>query len=437
MGKFLKRFFVFITLINFLFISMPVHAEPDLAQISTINESTFYKLVDEETNRVLEKLAPALLKEEAEGLAKIKEKVIKVLKGLNFWAHAKHLFIQHGIGVAITSAVSEVVTVLVLPPMFVGMGWNLAAVVVGGTPSPLYMVPAYLALVKLRDKHKLASDMGYSLSQIMKLDRLRRDLLGYAIDNRVMSILLDEFDADESVTLIKRKFSRFKSELTGNLVEFSDLESIVKNGIGNHKLSLLKEFSHGDDAVYANLLVQEINRDAKMKMEFHELVHARINSSESTLDHSRHARFYKLHDELEVVKRYRSKLREFKGVTNSRLSSRTQKQVITNFSETMLAQLDLIDHELKVFEYRYLNSIRDGVEFPIEHFELEMQSISKRFYAIQWDINSKLSHFAETVDPSNLIDRLRVFNERFKFTTTSTDNESCHGIMTRIVQRAF
>ncbi|PIQ52958.1 MAG: hypothetical protein COW01_14830, partial [Bdellovibrionales bacterium CG12_big_fil_rev_8_21_14_0_65_38_15] len=160
-----------VTLMNFMFVSMPLNAQIAPSQVSSvsvslpdINEATFYKLIDEETQKVLEKLAPALLQEEAQGLLKIKQKVIKILKGLNFWAHAKHLFIQHGIGVAITSAISEVVTVVVLPPMFIGMGWNLAALVVGGTPSPLYMVPAYLAVVKLKDKHKLAGEMGYSLS---------------------------------------------------------------------------------------------------------------------------------------------------------------------------------------------------------------------------------------------------------------------------------
>lgn len=449
MENFLKRITVLFCLLSLSLASAPLHSQSTLTEASQIsialpdmNEATFYKLVDEEAQKVLEKLAPSLLKEEAEGLAKIKEKVIKVLKSLNFWAHAKHLFIQHGIGVAITSAVSEVVTVLVLPPVFIGMGWSLAAVVVGGTPSPLYMVPAYLAIAKLRDKHKLAGEMGYSLSHLMKLDRLRRDLLGYAIENRVMDVMMDEINGDETITIIKRKFSRFKSGLDGNLVEFSDLETIVKDGIGSHKLSLLKEYSHGDDAVYANLMVQEINRDAKMKLEFHELVHSRINNVEPGLDRAKHAKFYKLHDELEVIKRYRSKMREFKGSTNRLLKdngidSKANKQIIADFSENMLADLDHVDHELKVFEYRYLNSIREGLGFSNERFESEIEAISKRLQATQWNIDSKVMLFEESSELQSLIERLGKFNDRFRFASTMTSNDSCHGIMFKLVQREF
>lgn len=449
MENFLKRITVLVCLISLIFASAPVHSQSSQHETSAIsialpdiNEATFYKLVDEETQKVLEKLAPALLKEEAEGLAKIKQKVIKILKGLNFWAHAKHLFIQHGIGVAITSAISEVVTVVVLPPVFIGMGWSLAAVVVGGVPSPLYMVPAYLAIAKLRDKHKLAGEMGYSLAHLMKLDNLRRDLLGYAIDNRVMDVMIEELDSDESITIIKRKFSRFKSGLSGNLVDFSELESIVKDGIGSHKLSLLKEYSHGDDAVYANLLVQEINRDAKMKLEFHEIVHTRINSVSPTIDRARHANFYKMHDELEAIKRYRSKVREFKGVTNKALKdngidTKGNKQAVSDFADNMLAKLDHADHDLKVFEYRYLNSIREGIEYSNERFESEFATISKRFESTRVMIDSKVLDFEAPDNLASQIERLARLNDRFKFISANTADDSCHGIMTELAQGAF
>src|SRR5690606_9323774 len=180
-----------------------------------------------------------------------------------------------------------------------------------------------------------------------------------------------------------------------------------------------------------------INRDAKMKMEFHELVHARINSAEPTLDRARHANFYKLHDNLETIRRYRSKLREFKGSTNQRLTDRSSKQVVKDFTDNMLANLDQIDHELKVFEYRYLNSIREGLEYTSERFESEFEAISKRLESAQWNVDSKLTLFEESNELSSLIERLGQYNERFKFSTTMPNGETCNGIMSGLMQNAF
>lgn len=452
MENILKRLTVLLTLMNFMFVSMPINAQmtlsaPTSASVSLpdIDEVTFYKLVDEETQKVLEKLAPALLQEEAQGLLKIKQKVIKILKGLNFWAHAKHLFIQHGIGVAITSAISEVVTVIVLPPMFIGMGWNLAALAVGGIPSPLYMVPAYLAIVKLKDKYKLAGEMGYSLSHIMKLDRLRRDLLGFAIENRVMDVMIQGIEADTSITIIKRKFSRFKSALDGNLIDLSEVENLVKESIGSHKIGLIKEYAHGDDAVYANLLMQEINRDAKMKMAFHDLMHTRINSSELPLDRALHENFFKLHDELNGINRYRSKMREFKGATTkvlkeNAIDSKVNKEIISDYTNNMLADLDIIDHEIKVFEYRYLNSIRDGEALSADIFEIERQKILSHFETVKSNIDLRLEDFSKASqldELTPLLDRLRRANEQFRFQQSALpSDETCGGIFRRLFARA-
>lgn len=449
----LKRLTVLLTLMNFMFVSMPVNAQftsnPSSSvsiSLPDINEATFYKLIDEETQKVLEKLAPALLQEEAQGLLKIKQKVIKILKGLNFWAHAKHLFIQHGIGVAITSAISEVVTVVVLPPMFIGMGWNLAALVVGGTPSPLYMVPAYLAVVKLKDKHKLAGEMGYSLSHVMKLDRLRRDLLGLAIENRVMDVMIQGIEADANITIIRRKFSRFKRALEGNLVDLTEVENLVKESIGNHKVGLIKEYAHGDDAVYANLLMQEINRDAKMKMDFHDLMHARINSSELPLNRALHENFFKLHDELNGITRYRAKMREFKGATTkilkeNAIDSKVNKEIIGDYTNNMLADLDIIDHEIKVFEYRYLNSIRDGQALSADTFEFERQRILSQFETVKSNIDLRLESFSKASqldELTPLLDRVRRANEHFRFQQGALESDdTCGGIFKRLFARTI
>lgn len=453
MENILKRLTVLLTLMNFMFVSMPLNAQIAPSQVSSvsvslpdINEATFYKLIDEETQKVLEKLAPALLQEEAQGLLKIKQKVIKILKGLNFWAHAKHLFIQHGIGVAITSAISEVVTVVVLPPMFIGMGWNLAALVVGGTPSPLYMVPAYLAVVKLKDKHKLAGEMGYSLSHVMKLDRLRRDLLGFAIENRVMDVMIQGIEADVNITIIKRKFSRFKSALEGNLIDLAEVENLVKESIGNHKVGLIKEYAHGDDAVYANLLMQEINRDAKMKMDFHDLMHARINSNEHPLDRTLHENFFKLHDELNGITRYRAKMREFKGATikilkENAIDSKLNKEIIGDYTNNMLADLDIIDHEIKVFEYRYLNSIRDGQALSTGAFEIERQRILGQFETVKSNIDLRLESFSKASqldELTPLLDRVRRANEQFRFQQGALPkDDTCGGILRRLFTKAI
>ena len=453
MENILKRLTVLVTLMNFMFVSMPLNAQIAPSQVSSvsvslpdINEATFYKLIDEETQKVLEKLAPALLQEEAQGLLKIKQKVIKILKGLNFWAHAKHLFIQHGIGVAITSAISEVVTVVVLPPMFIGMGWNLAALVVGGTPSPLYMVPAYLAVVKLKDKHKLAGEMGYSLSHVMKLDRLRRDLLGFAIENRVMDVMIQGMEADVNITIIKRKFSRFKSALEGNLIDLSEIENLVKESIGNHKVGLIKEYAHGDDAVYASLLMQEINRDGKMKMDFHDLMHTRINSSELPFERTLHENFFKLHDELNGITRYRAKMREFKGATikilkENSIDSKLNKEIIGDYTNNMLADLDIIDHEIKVFEYRYLNSIRDGQPLSADTFEIERQRILGQFETVRSNIDLRLESFSKASqldELTPLLDRVRRANEQFRFQQGAlASDETCGGILRRLFAKAI
>lgn len=438
---------------------MPLHAQDELAAPSTIStasefigdislpdlhEDVFYKLLDQETDRIIERMGPALLKEEAKGLMKIKEKILRLLKSLNMWEHAKHLFMRHGIGVAATSAISEVVTVFVLPPLFVGLGWNLAAVAFGAIPSPLYMIPAYLAITNLRNKSKLAKEMGYSLAQVMALDKFRRELIGFSINNRILDLVVEDLNGDQSITIIKRSFARWRGGLSGNLVDLNEIETMVKEGIGAHKLQILKDFAHGDEAVYANMLMQEINRDAKMKMDFHNIVHERIDMD---LDQRVHQRIYQMYDHQNVISRSRGTLREFKSEAISEikkydLDTKANKEIISDFTAQLSAELDALDHEIKIFEYQYLNSIRIGQEFEDNFFVAKSQKIYERLNVIQAGIDAgqrqlqATNHSASALSAQKFIDLQADTNKRYRFFGFSLrTGDSCHDMMQGLRRR--
>src|SRR5690606_26956609 len=97
------------------------------------------------------------------------------------------------------------------------------------------------------------------------------------------------------------------------------------------------------------------------------------------------------------------------------------KEIISDFTAQLSAELDALDHEIKIFEYQYLNSIRIGQEFEDNFFVAKSQKIYERLNVIQAGIDAgqrqlqATNHSASALSAQKFIDLQADTNKRYRF----------------------
>lgn len=359
---FLKKWSIL--LLAFLTLISPVltaNEAQEAFHLPDLNESLFYKMVNEETKKKLQYLSPFLSHQEKTGLTRVRQLTIKVLKEQNPFTHIKELFIAHGIGVALTGAISEVVTCLVLPAVFTSIGMPGLATLSAGTPSFAFTIPAYLAWRNSREKAQIAKDLG--IKNYKELDKLRKSLLGFNVDTRIMSVVIQSNEGMEEVQILKRKFARYRKKPIGSIIGLDELEAIVKKNYSKQYLELIKEGAHGEDHLYSNMLMEMIKSNPKSQSDFVTLTSERMDGLDLGINSHQQRQLFKVHEKLSTINVYKKEMRILKSKLKKQAKEfklgKDSLAVIDKYIENIIFDLESVSYDIKVFEYQFLALIRD------------------------------------------------------------------------------
>lgn len=340
----------------------------DLLTLPRLNESSFYQRIDRKTQKILKEMGGVFTPPERKLLEQARHTVLKFLKEQNPFAHVKELFLKHGLGVGITAAVTEFTTIIVLPAIFTSAGLPELAVMSAASPSFLATVPAFLAIKTLRVKRKLAKRLG--ITNIGQLDKLRNSILGYSSKNRLLSVIVARSRKELEIHIVKRPFARFRKSPMGNIVDLSELKSIVTQFEGAPVVGLIKEAAHEDDALFAHLLLKQIQRKPESFNYFYDLIKERV--TDLPVSEHQMTQILLTHEKLQTIARRREKLRSLRGDLKKIAPNAEQKKIIKEWSNSLEIDLQNLDFDIRRFEYNLLSTIHaegniDGLDLTAPH----------------------------------------------------------------------
>lgn len=407
----------------------------DILTLPRLTESRFYQRIDRQTQNILKEVGGSFSVPERTLLERSRQTVLKFLKEQNPFTHVKDLFLKHGLGVGITAAVTEFTTIVVLPAIFTSAGLPELAVMSAASPSFLATVPAFLAIKTLRVKKKLANKLG--IKNIRQLDRLRNSILGYCHKTRLLSVLVSRSQKEMEVHIIKRNFSRFRKSPMGNIVDLSELKKVVSKFEGKEVVELIKDAAHEDDALFAHLLLKQIQRKPESFNEFHKMVKDRV--TELPVSENQMTQILLTHEKLQTISRRQKKLRglksELKKITRSGQKSKKDKETIKAWVNSLEIDLQNLDFDIRRFEYNLLSTIH--AEGNIDNLDLTAphHAVVTRMKEIRLHLEDVESWIKGDESADRIFLRIGEFNKFWvPLQTRLTPRGDCYGWMRSILK---
>lgn len=409
--------------------------QEELLSLPHLDESRFYQRIERQTEKILNEVGGNFTAPERTLLERARQSVLKFLKEQNPFTHVKELFLKHGLGVGITAAVTEFTTIVVLPAIFTSAGLPELAVMSAASPSFLATVPAFLAIKTFRVKRKLAKKLG--IKNIKQLDTLRNSILGYCHKTRLLSVIVSRSKKEMEVHIIKRNFSRFRKSPMGNVVDISELKKIVATFEGKEVVELIKDATHEDDALFAHLLLKQIQSKPESFDEFHKMVKERV--TDLPVSEHQMTQILLTHEKLQTIKRRQNKLRALKGelkkIVRDGQKSKEDKETIKAFSNSLEIDLQNLDFDIRRFEYNLLSTIHS--EGNIDNLDLTSphHAVSTRLKELRIQVEEVEAWLKNGDAPDRIFFRLSEFNRLWvPLQTRLTPRGDCYGWMRAIIK---
>ncbi|GEM_PF-4713074 len=342
--------------------------------ITDISESQFNKMVDEISKKELKRVSHVIdIHDQRKGIDKAREIVVSKLKHVLPFNKMKQMIISKGLPVAAISVVGELVTTLLMPPLLTALNMPYLAVLSAAIPSPTYLLPPYFYLVNQGNQKKIAKELNIELRDLKKLDELRKQLLVFNKDNRIINFVYEELEKSPEFTVIKKDllkgwYDRVKKvKLPPGFIDLATLESIIKNNYSKETLSLLKEASQMDDAVYTMLLVNYLksgsNPTGKQALEAY--LRSKITSLSANQVPILNKNLLNIEKEKKLVdltivqykKLIALKQKELKTLVVNQARVESEIAQLKN----AIKELAILSKDIDVFEYQYLSLI-DSVD---------------------------------------------------------------------------
>lgn len=407
--------------------------DEELITLPRLNQSLFYQRIESKTQKILEEMGGQFTPTERSRLQKATAAVLKFLKEQNPFHHVKELLMKHGLGVGITAGLTEFTTIIVLPAIFTSAGMPELAVLSASSPSFLATVPAFLGIKSALLKRKIAKKLG--IKDIRALDKLRTDILGYTQKSRILSVIVAKSREEMEVHVIKRPFLRFWSSPMGNIVYLDELKKIVSKYDTGEVVELIKEASHGDDALFGHLLLKQIQRKADAFSELQTLLDERIK--DLPLNQHQHSQLILTHEKKEVVKSRLEKVRDLKGKLSKLAETSEEKAAIKNWAEIMKTDLTNLDFDIQRFEYNLLSQIHSGQDISNLDLTSPQTKIVERVKELR-DTLKKVEEAlnATEVNKALLLKRIKEYNRLWiPLEVRLTSRGDCYGWMRFIISR--
>jgi hypothetical protein len=405
--------------------------QEDLLSLPRLNESSFYQRIDRKTQKILKDMGGQFTAPERNLLEQTRVSVLKFLKEQNPFAHVKELFLKHGLGVGVTAAVTEFTTIIVLPAIFTSAGLPELAVMSAASPSFLATVPGFLAIKTLRVKRKLAQKLG--IKNIGQLDRLRNSILGYSHKTRLLSVIIARSKREMEVHVIKRNFARFRSSPMGNIVDLNELKNIVSQFEGKQVVSLIKDASHEDDALFAHLLLKQIQRKPESFSEFYNMIKSRV--TDLPVSEHQMTQILLTHEKLQTIAQRREKIRALQSELKGLAQNKQQKDIVKAWKNSLDIDLQNLDFDIMRFEYNLLSTIH--AQGNIENLDLTAphHAVVERMKEIRQHLEKVESWIQEEDGAEKIFMRLNEFNKFWvPLQTRLTPRGDCYGWMRSILK---
>jgi hypothetical protein len=412
------------------------------SEFHRLERSRFYEMINGEAEAILKKLSYRLTKKELRSLQKVRGVVIEILKKNNPFLHIKEILIKHGLGAGLTAALTEVTTILILPSIFTAAGLPALAVFSAASPSFAVTVPAYIAWSTNRAKKKLGKSLG--ITNIKALDKLRKELLRFSIETKIHSALIREVGGLEEISILKRKFARFRSRPVGHSIDLFELETIFKKHIGRSSFSIIKEHNE-NPKLYACLLANHIRNNPEADKAFLKLARERLKNTPKPLNFHQESELFTVHEKLQFIDQLKEGIhksqKNYKSGLDSGLIPNRPFKVVKEFYQNIQNDLSAIEYDIKRFEYGFLNQISLGED--VEHiafkhspelFNKRLQLLEKNLKAMHFDKNSP--EFASRIGHKLklLVQKMSKRNHRWLPSKLAlASHKSCFGLMQSIL----
>lgn len=374
-----------------------------------MTESEFNKRLGKELDRHVNLIAERLSQPEASALQKFKRKALQFVVDANPWEHIKHTLIQHGKGAAITAAVTEIITVGILPAIFTAAGMPGAAAFSAGSPSFAITVPAFIAIKNARQKKMLARQLGFD--NLKELDQLRKQILGFCTSKRIQSSIYQLGEEQIELTVIKRRFASWRRPPQGALVDLSKLREIGFKHLDSRIMEIVEPISKRDESVYATVLLDQIHQNPEASAEFEKHLKQNISGLPIQLTNHEQTMLLMVHEKQEHISLLKQKVRKFKKAATGEAKSagilKEERKAIAEFAENMIADLETLDLDISRFEYQFLQAINlgeDVSEEVINNKSIDLLKRMRNFESALSEFETKMGN-AEDVDVSTHMKR--------------------------------
>ncbi|MBK25252.1 MAG: hypothetical protein CME70_14755 [Halobacteriovorax sp.] len=450
--RFLRLSLVFLILFNFSCSSIGGHSrlpssenEYSKYRLPRVDKSDFNKRLERELIKQVEILDKKLTEPEQKALQKIRKKAYKILIDLNPWDHIKHMLIEHGKGAAITAAVTEIITVGIMPALLTAAGLPGAALLSASFPSFSITVPAYIFWKNARQKKKLAKELGFN--SLKELDRLKKEILGFCTSTRLVSKIYEGVEGEVEINIVKRRFSKWRESPTGNLVDLYDLEKIAKEGLDKKVLEIIKPLAKEDPAVYATVLVDQISKRPNTNKKLSDLIKKQVSELAFELTDHQQTMLLLVHEKETFLRNLKIKVRKYKSSLLKEVkeleNAGESKKVVNSFMENILSDLELLELDLKRFEYGFLHRLQNGESISSVDVDDISNNLSERMSRARFDLTrfeSRIKEIGNTFDLNELrrmVKDMKIANLSWKpFNIKMDSDSSCVGMVARFLSNS-
>lgn len=432
MNKPFKTIIIFIYLLSF-WMSTPVMSQEneDALNLPRLNESQFYQQIERKTKSILRSVENGFTVEEKGRIEKATNAVLKFLKDQNPYHHVKELLMKHGLGVGITAGLTEFTTIVVLPAIFTSAGLPELAVLSAGTPSFLLTVPAFLGIKTMSIKRKIAKKL--RISNIRALDKLRDDILGYAQKSRLLSVIVTRSRQELEVHVIKRPFSRFRNNPMGNVIDLNELKSLVAKHESMEVVNLIKDVTHGDDALFAHLLLKQIQRKSETFKEFKVLLDERVK--DFPLSPHQQTQVILTHEKRQVISNRLEKVRELRKELLKKATTPNERTAVKEWANIQSIDLQNLDFDIQRFEYNLLSHIKAGSDISDLDLTAPQNTIVSRMVEIREQVIKVENWIKEDMERPLLMKKIRDINRLWiPLNTRLTPRGDCYGWMRSVLK---
>lgn len=409
-----------------------------------MTESSFNQRLDRELQKHVDIIATKLSEPEAKALDKVKKKVLQIVHDNNPWQHVKHILIQHGKGAAVTAAVTEIITVGVLPAVLTAAGLTGAALFSASSPSFAITVPAYIVWKNARQKKKLARELGFN--SLKELDQLRKQILGFCTQTRLLSKVYRGAEGAVEINIVKRRFAKWRKSPMGNIIDLYKIEEIANENLDKRVLEILKPLSKEDPSVYATVLVDQIQKHPVASDKLSAFVKGNMAGMPYKLSDHQQTMLLLVHEKQAYITDLKMKVRKYKASATKEIRrlglSPDSKKIISEYTENVIVDLETVEMDIKRFEYTFLNHLNLGESVSEEQVNESTKNLLRRVK----EAESNLAGFENQLKNVNQVDKigmkqlvfdLKANNGLWKPFATATENDgNCTSIASKILTQS-